>query len=60
MSAIKKKLILRLRSLISKGFPIKTIAIRVEILDKAVYVPHHANSLGKSMNPTILPPAMNK
>ena len=31
-----------------------------EILNKAVYISHSANILGKSMNPTILPSAMSK
>ena len=28
--------------------------IRVQILDKAVYISHSTNTLGKGMNPTIL------
>ena len=33
---------------------------RVQILDEAVYIVHSTNTLGKGMNPTILPPAMGK
>ena len=32
----------------------------VQILDKAVCISHSANTNGKGMNPTILPPAMGK
>ena len=35
-------------------------AARVQILNEAVCVSHSANTLGKSMNPTILPTAMGK
>ena len=31
-----------------------------KILDKAVSILHNANTLGKGMNPTTLPPAMGK
>ena len=31
---------------------------RVQILDKAICISHSANTLGKSVNPNILPPAM--
>ena len=34
--------------------------IRVQILDEDVCLSHSANTLGKGMNPTILPPAMVK
>ena len=33
---------------------------RVQILDTAVCISHSVNTLGKSMNPTILPPAIGK
>ena len=33
---------------------------RVQTLDKAVRISHSANTLGKSMNPIILPPAIGK
>ena len=33
---------------------------RVQNLDKTVYISHSANTLGKSMNQIILPPAMVK
>ena len=35
-------------------------AAQVQILDEAVCILHSTNTLGKSMNPTILPPAMGK
>ena len=33
---------------------------RVQILDMADCISHRTNTLGKSMNPNILPPAMGK
>ena len=33
-------------------------AKQVQILDKAVSISHNTNTLGKDMNPIILPPAM--
>ena len=33
---------------------------QVQILDKAVCILRNANTLGKGMNPTILPSAMGK
>ena len=33
---------------------------QVQILDIAVFISHSANSLGKGMNPTILPPTQEK
>ena len=36
------------------------MAIRVQILDEAVCISHSANTLGKGMNQTILPPARDK
>ena len=33
---------------------------RVQNLDKAVCISHHANTFGKGMNPTIILPAMSK
>ena len=33
---------------------------RVQILDEADGISHRTNTLGKGMNPTILPPAMSK
>ena len=33
---------------------------KVQILDKAVGISHSANTFGKDMNLTILPPAMGK
>ena len=33
---------------------------RVQILDKTDCILHSTNTLGKSMNPIILPPAMGK
>ena len=33
---------------------------RVQIQDEADYISHSANTLGKGMNPIILPPAMGK
>ena len=35
-------------------------AIRVQILDKGVYISQSANKLGNGMTPTILSPAMGK
>ena len=34
--------------------------IRVKILDETTCISHSTNSLGKGMNPIILPPAMGK
>ena len=36
------------------------MANRVQTLDEAVYISYSANTLGKSMNPAILPPALDK
>ena len=36
------------------------IVTRVQILDKAVYISHSANTLGKSMNRAILSPAIDR
>ena len=33
---------------------------RVKILDEAIWITLKANTFGKVMNPTILPPAMGK
>ena len=35
-------------------------ATRVQILDETDCISHSTNTLGKSMNPTILPPGMGK
>ena len=35
-------------------------AIRVQILDEADCISHCTNSLGKDMNPSILPPAISR
>ena len=35
-------------------------AMRVQILDQAIYILHCANALGKDMKPTVLPLAMGK
>ena len=35
-------------------------ATRVQILDETDCISHSTNTLGKGMNPTILPPAMGK
>ena len=35
-------------------------ATRVQILDQANCISHSTNTLGKGMNPIILPPAMGK
>ena len=35
-------------------------ATRVQILDEADYISHSTNTLGKGMNPIILPPVMGK
>ena len=35
-------------------------ATRVQILDEAGCISHSTNTLGKGMNPIILPPAMGK
>ena len=35
-------------------------ATRVQILDEADCISHCSNTLGKGMNPIILPPAMGK
>ena len=35
-------------------------ATRVQILDEADCISHSTNTLGKGMNPIILPPAMDK
>ena len=34
--------------------------IRVQILDETNYISHRTNTLGKGMNPIILPLAMDK
>ena len=34
--------------------------IQVQILDKAVWISLHTDSLGKGMNPSVLLPAMGK
>ena len=36
------------------------IATQVQILDKTDGISHSTNTLGKGMNPIILPPAMDK
>ena len=36
------------------------IVTQVQILDETVCILHNTNTLGKGMNPTILPPAMGK
>ena len=36
------------------------MATRIQILDMADFISHSANTLGKGMNPTILPLAMDK
>ena len=36
------------------------IVTRVQFLDKTVCISHSTNTLGKGMNPTILPSAMGK
>ena len=33
---------------------------RVQILDETDYISHSTDTLGKGMNPIILPPAMDK
>ena len=38
----------------------KDPATRVQILDEADCISHSTNTLGKGMNPIILPPAMGK
>ena len=35
-------------------------ATQVQILDKNDFISHSTNTLGKGMNPIILPPAMGK
>ena len=35
-------------------------ALRVQILDETDCISHGTNTLGKGMNPIILPPAMDK
>ena len=35
-------------------------ATRVQILDQTYCISHNTNTLGKGMNPNILPPAMSK
>ncbi len=35
-------------------------ATRVKILDETEFISHSTNTLGKGMNPIILPPAMGK
>ncbi len=39
---------------------ISDTATRVQILDETDYISHSTNTLGKGMNPIILPPAMGK
>ena len=39
---------------------VRVVGNGVQILDEAVYISHRTNTLGKGMNPTILPPAMDK
>ena len=34
--------------------------MQVQILNEAVCISHNPNTLGKNMNPIILPPAMSK
>ena len=42
-------------------FPIKKITgTRVQFLDETDGISHSTNTLGKGMNPIILPPAMGK
>ena len=36
------------------------VAIRVQVLDEAVFISHSANNLGKSVYLTSLSPAMDK
>ena len=36
------------------------MATQVQIEDEAGWIPHSTNTLGKDMNPIILPPAMGK
>ena len=36
------------------------MAMRVQILDETDSISHSTNTLGKGMNPIILPPAMGK
>ena len=36
------------------------IATQIQILDETDCIPHSTNTLGKGMNPIILPPAMGK
>ena len=38
----------------------KYMATRVQILDETDCISHSTNTLGKGMNPIILPPAMGK
>ena len=38
----------------------KDTATRVQILDETGFISHSTNTLGKGMNPIILPPAMGK
>ena len=33
---------------------------QVEVLDEAICISHGTNTLGKDMNPTILPPGMSE
>ena len=35
-------------------------SLRVQILDEAAYISHSTDTLGKSMNPIILPSALGK
>ena len=43
------------------AFVMVTIMVtRVQTLNETVYISHSTNTLGKDMNPSILPPAIGK
>ena len=44
----------------ARGVMVMDTATRVQILDKTDCISHSTNTLGKGMNPIILPPAMGK
>ena len=44
----------------ARGVMVIVVVTRVQILDETDYISHSTNTLGKGMNPIILPPAMGK
>ena len=60
-TAVIKDSILLVICLFPRGvMVIMDTATRVQILYKTDYIPHNTKTLGKGMNPIILPPDMGK